>query len=323
MSNDRYTGNTFADLNAGTPEDIDDVGVDAAAIRQIKRYLTLPSGFAARLGEQIADENSGIGELLHGYHKEYRVGDVIQSMSSTFDPNEDQEKFPGVWTKQDGSMLMATGTVHEFNKPKTSFCDTWIPNITRENEVPSTNPRFINSYSEGIFTSSLFTNMNAGIYGKTLYWYTAINNNPKQDNVRISGWFKILRHNLASYTVQKYGNLTIRVSLSNYAAFNPIEIVNLGELSMNQGWVLNFDRTINLTNQNTTVFIVISMIDPVGGIIHSDPFVEPYGLTLQAAMSAQISTLTTQALKVELGNRYQLDLPITGVNIWRKIQEAE
>lgn len=320
MSNDRYTGNTFADLNAGTPEDIDDVGVDAMAIRQIKRYLTLPSGLAADLGEQISDETSGIGELLHGYHKEYRVGDVIQSMSSTFNPNEDQERFPGVWTKQDGSMLMATGTVHEFNKPKTYFCDSWIANIDKSSG--DWVPGFLNSYSDGIFTSSLITNVPDSI-GKILYWYTAINNNPKQDNVRINGWFKLLRHNLSTNYPNKYGNLTFRVSLSNYVAFNPVEIVNLGELSMNQDWVLNFDRTVNLSNQSNTVFVVISMMDPTDNIVYSDMWATPTGITLQASMSVQVSTLTTQALTVELGNRYQLDLPITGVNIWRKTQEAE
>lgn len=106
MSNDRYTGDTLADLRPTTPEDADGFSVDARALRQIKRFLKYSSGLQQTIVD-IMTNNKTFIDQIKTQQRNFRNGQII-AIENTIDPNEN-DAFSGEWEKLEGKSVCGLG----------------------------------------------------------------------------------------------------------------------------------------------------------------------------------------------------------------------
>ena len=83
-----YSGNTFNDINPQYPEDTELAGYHAAAMRQVKRFLTQPDGLESIISEWInSDSDNSIKDALNKLIRVPGVGELYFTMDNNFNPN--------------------------------------------------------------------------------------------------------------------------------------------------------------------------------------------------------------------------------------------
>lgn len=107
MSNDRYTGDTLANLRPATPEDADGFSVDARALRQIKRFLKNSSGLQQTIVDIMTNNKTFINQIKT-QQRNFRNGQII-AIEDTINPNEN-DAFSGEWEKLEGKSICGLGT---------------------------------------------------------------------------------------------------------------------------------------------------------------------------------------------------------------------
>lgn len=321
-----YSGNTFNDINPQYPEDTELAGYHAAAMRQVKRFLTRPEGLEAKITEWITSETSN--PILNALNKLIRVpeiGELYFTMDNEFNPNDEENQlyFNGTWEKISGKLLVSTGSIVAFTPNQTNIA--------------------VDGYAfDAEWGGTTSKRLETGLDNNTPYyrWFHYVANDD-------STWFhyrrcysalKIPRNNLTNATLKytiildelnvAYDRLTslpIRISFSNNNTYG----VNIGT-ELYKGTFAPKNNTLGIQSSYTGSS-EIKFSDTDSWLIATyncdNPYewiTNKYGAgrnVIASAMSASIVANFTSSYEVVADASYQESVPFIGVNIWVKTSD--
>lgn len=321
-----YSRNTFEDINPQYPEDTELAGYHAAAMRQVKRFLTRPEGLEAKITEWITSETSN--PILNALNKLIRVpeiGELYFTMDNMFNPNDEENQlyFNGTWEKISGKFLVSTGSIVAFAPKKTNVS---VGNYAFDAE----------------WRGSTYKRLETGIDNRTpsyrWFHYVAADDAKWFHYRRCYSALKIPRNKLAkatlTYTIKldelnvaydRFTSFPIRISFSNNNTYG----VNVGtELykgtfapknnTLGIQSLYTGSREINFSNTDGWLIATYNCDNP------DDWITNKYGFgsnIIASAMSAATEADFTSSYEVVADASYQESVPFIGVNIWVKTSD--
>lgn len=317
-----YSGNTFNDINPQYPEDTELAGYHAAAMRQVKRFLTRPEGLESTISEWINSESDNfLKDALNKLIRVPGIGELYFTVDNNFNPNDEDNQlyFSGTWEKIEGKLLVSTGTISAY-----TLNETVVPN----------SEYVINAIREGTTDPIFQSGLNDSHPGWRWFHFVA-NDNP--------GWF----HYYYCYTAIKvphYGlksaNLTYNFILDELNASNvkhfPVKISfsNNGIAGVNAGvelakvdvgpktnvggfpYTISGNAVVNFVDGQDAWLIATYNCDSLGTWLTN---LNGGGSNIIAsAMAAKYTANFTSSYEVIADATYQESVPFIGVNIWVK-----
>ena len=312
MSNDRYTGSTFDDLIPTNPEDVDDIGWNAAALRQIKRYLKLDEGLTSWIIEQLeSEENNAIKEAFDAIRYVPQVGEVYMTFSD-FDPNTDQLHFQGTWKKLSGTLLMATGTTYTYPLNNSSYVKTFWGHWKNATPDGSDQPSWDVTQQDTGARMLLKANASTGWSWCERAWSSAHFQKEGRQVVRCVG--NVTLHGLGLIGVTNPWMVTRLVPYDDY----DLQGIDLVYGYPSVGTTLSFDLDVDLNRINGEN---ISLTTSIGTTYMNNRCANMYGsgsTMIDYSVSCQIIDEKGKAVDVISGGAYTGVLPYMGCNIWHK-----
>lgn len=320
-----YTGNTFNDINPQYPEDTELAGYHAAAMRQVKRFLTRPEGLESTISEWINSESDNfLKDALNKLIRVPGIGELYFTMDNNFNPNDEDNQlyFSGTWEKIEGKLLVSTGTI-----------SAYTPN---ETAVPSSEYA-INANRQGTTDSIFQSGLNDSNPGWRWFHFVA-NDNP--------GWFhynncytaiKVPHDGLISANLT-YNFILDELNLSNAKHF-PVKISfsNNGIAGVNAGvelakvdvgpktnvdgfpYTISGNAVVNFVDGQDAWLIATYNCDNISTWLTNS---KGGGSNMIAsAMAAKYTANFTSSYEVVADATYQESVPFIGVNIWVKTSD--
>ena len=320
-----YSGNTFNDINPQYPEDTELAGYHAAAMRQVKRFLTRPEGLESTISEWINSESDNfLKDALNKLIRVPGVGELYFTMDNNFNPNDEDNQlyFSGTWEKIEGKLLVSTGTI-----------SAYTPN---ETAVPSSEYA-INANRQGTTDSIFQSGLNDSNLGWRWFHFVA-NDNPS--------WFhynncytaiKVPHDGLISANLT-YNFILDELNLSNAKHF-PVKISfsNNGIAGVNAGvelakvdvgpktnvdgfpYTISGNAVVNFVDGQDAWLIATYNCDNISTWLTNS---KGGGSNMIAsAMAAKYTANFTSSYEVVADATYQESVPFIGVNIWVKTSD--
>lgn len=318
-----YSGNTFKDINPQYPEDTELAGYHAAAMRQVKRFLTRPEGLEAKITEWITSETSN--PILNALNKLIRVpeiGELYFTMDNKFNPNDEENQlyFNGTWEKISGKLLVSTGSIVAF--------------------TPSQTKIVVDGYAfDAEWGGSTSKRLETGVDGYYRWFHCVANDDGTWYHYRrCYSALRIPRSNLTNatltYTIKldelnvAYDRLTslpIRISFSNTTTCG----VNIGT-ELYKGTFAPKNNALGIQSSYTGSS-KIKFSDTDGWLIatyncdNPDEWItNKYAAgsnVIASAMRASTVANFTSSYEVVADASYQESVPFIGVNIWVKTSD--
>lgn len=321
-----YTGNTFEDINPQYPEDTELAGYHAAAMRQVKRFLTQPEGLEATITKWINSESDNpIIDALNKLVRIPEIGEIYLTMDNSFNPNDEENQlyFNGVWEKISGRLLISTGTITAYTPDATNISpDTYrieadyingnSKRLTSGVDTNDSNVRWFHFISQGSADWYGYYNCYTAIqipYTGTQTISLSYSLKLDELNTKIGTGIPVRISFLASGELAPNAGVELKKitlgSKTNVSGY-PYEVSGSSDITFsgsNNGWL------IATYNCDSPTQILVSTVSAGGNIIAS-------------AMSARIAMSFTDSYDVVADALYQESIPFIGVNIWVKTNEA-
>lgn len=320
-----YSGNTFNDINPQYPEDTELAGYHAAAMRQVKRFLTRPEGLESIISEWInSDSDNSIKDALNKLIRVPGIGELYFTVDNKFNPNDEDNQlyFSGTWEKIAGKLLVSTGTISAYTLNETAVSVNEY--AIYANHRGTTNP-FLQS---GIDDSNPGWRWFHFVATDDPTWfhynncYTAL----KIPHTGLTSANLTYNFILDELNLVNIKNFPVRISFSN----NGVVGVNAGtELAkVNVGPKLNVDgfpytitgnALVNFVNGQDAWLIATYNCDDINAWLTNS---KASGSNMIAsAMAAKYTSNFTSSYEVVADATYQESVPFIGVNIWVKTSD--
>lgn len=320
-----YSGNTFNDINPQYPEDTELAGYHAAAMRQVKRFLTRPEGLESTISEWINSESDNfLKDALNKLIRVPGIGELYFTMDNNFNPNDEDNQlyFSGTWEKIEGKLLVSTGTI-----------SAYTPNET----VAPNSEYAINANRQGTTDSIFQSGLNASNPGWRWFHFVA-NDSP--------GWFhynncytaiKIPHAGLISanltynfildeLNISNAKHLPVKLSFSNNGiagvnAGTELAKVDVGPKTKVDGfpYTISGNAVVNFVEGQDAWLIATYNCDNISTWLTNSKV--GGSNMIASAMMTKYTANFTSSYDVVADAVYQESVPFIGVNIWVKTSD--
>lgn len=320
-----YSGNTFNDINPQYPEDTELAGYHAAAMRQVKRFLTRPEGLESTISEWINSESDNfLKDALNKLIRVPGIGELYFTMDNNFNPNDEDNQlyFSGTWEKIEGKLLVSTGTISAYTPNETAVPSSeYAINANRQGTTDSIFQSGLNDSNPGWRWFHFVANDNPGWFHYN-NCYTAI----KIPHVGLASANLVYNFILDELNLSNAKHLPVKISFSN----NGIAGVNAGtELAkIDVGPKINVDgfpytisgnAVVNFVDGQDAWLIATYNCDNISTWLTNS---KGGGSNMIAsAMMAKYTANFTSSYDVVADAVYQESVPFIGVNIWVKTSD--
>lgn len=318
-----YSGNTFEDINPQYPEDTELAGYHAAAMRQVKRFLTRPEGLEAKITEWITSETSN--PIINALNKLIRVpeiGELYFTMDNEFNPNDEENQlyFNGTWEKISGKFLVSTGSTVVFTPNQLNIS---VDDYAFDAEWRGSSSKRLETAIDGYYRWFHYVANDDGTWYHYRRCYSALKI-PRKDLTNATLKYTIILDEL-NVARDRLTSLPIRISFSNDNTCG----VNIGT-ELYKGTFAPKNNTLGIQSSYTGSS-KIKFSDTDGWLIATYNYENPDewitnkydsgSNIIASAMRASIAPDFTSSYEVVADASYQESVPFIGVNIWVKTSD--
>lgn len=320
-----YSGNTFNDINPQYPEDTELAGYHAAAMRQVKRFLTRPEGLESTISEWINSESDNfLKDALNKLIRVPGIGELYFTMDNNFNPNDEDNQlyFSGTWEKIEGKLLVSTGTITAYTPNETAVPSSeYAINANRQGTTDSIFQSGLNDSNPGWRWFHFVANDNPGWFHYN-NCYTAIKL-PHDGLISANLTYNFI---LDELNLSNAKHFPVRISFSNngIAGVNAgVELakVDVGPKTNVDGfpYTISGNAVVNFVDGQDAWLIATYNCDNISTWLTNS---KGGGSNMIAsAMAAKYTANFTSSYEVVADATYQESVPFIGVNIWVKTSD--